>query len=353
MIFVPVPKESVSDDSVLLVQWLVADRAAVSRGATIAVIETSKATLEVSAPADGFLGHLAAAGQRVAVGANLAVIAASPPAGQTRLVPAPAAKPDDARFSKAALELMTTHGLARDLFAHLQLVRRQDVEEVLRRRQGAPPALIEGLRDPGPNDVVIWGAGGHAKVCIEIIRAVGELGIYGIVDANVPPGTRVLDVPVIGHESALEVLPARGLTAAVLGIGAVTAHGSRREMFRRLRAAGYRLPNLIHPRTAVDASTKWGDGNVVFAHATVSADVTVGAGCIINSGAVVSHDCVLADNVHLAPGALLAGNVHVGANTLIGMGTQIFLGVRVGENVRVNNGAIVNGDVPDNAVVKT
>jgi sugar O-acyltransferase (sialic acid O-acetyltransferase NeuD family) len=352
--FVPIPKESVSDDTVLLSRWLVGNRAPVQRGAVIAVVETSKSAIDIESPGDGFLHHLVSEGDRVAVGANFAAIClTSEPQAQVSLPVASEVRDGGARFSKAAWQLAQEHHLDLASFVHLPLVRREDVEAQLRLAKVGSASLLPAMPAPRSTDVVIWGGGGHGKVCIEIIRAAGTHTIYGIVDARAAAvGTTVLGVPVIGHESALEALRLRGVSAAVLGIGAVLAHGSRPEKFERLRQAGFALPTLVHPRAAVDPSATLGEGSVVFAHATISADVRVGRGCIVNSGAVISHDCELGDNVHLAPGALLAGGVNIGSDTLIGMGAKIFVGVRIGRGVRVNNGVVLNGDVPDAAVVK-
>jgi UDP-perosamine 4-acetyltransferase len=179
-----------------------------------------------------------------------------------------------------------------------------------------------------------------------------EFEVYGVVDETLGLGESVLGAPVVGRDSGLRELNARGLRFAVLGVGAVFAHATRAQRLERLRQAGFELPNVIHPRSAVDASVKLGCGNVVFANATISASVTLGSGCIINSGAVVSHDCRLGDNIHLAPGALLAGGVRVGDDTLVGMGVKIFVGTRIGRGVRISNGANVDIHVPDGAVVK-
>ena len=47
--------------------------------------------------------------------------------------------------------------------------------------------------------VVGIGAGGHAKVIIDILRLRGEYQIAGLVDSNPElAGTQVLDVPVLG-----------------------------------------------------------------------------------------------------------------------------------------------------------
>lgn len=59
-------------ESAVLVEWTIADGAAVVAGQVIALVETVKATVEIEAPAEGILAHLAKVGDEIAVGAALA-----------------------------------------------------------------------------------------------------------------------------------------------------------------------------------------------------------------------------------------------------------------------------------------
>lgn len=354
--FVLIPKENVSDDTVLIARLHVAEGTAVMRGQLLGTIETSKAIIDIEAPVEGYVFFYSQEGERMPVGGKLAAVCDTPQRPSAVFAPIPqptvSASESAGRISQAAKELIAEHGLAPALFAHLPLTRRQDVQSYLTARSVATDELARNLPPPKPSDVVIWGGGGHAKVCIEILRAMGEHTIYGILDAKMSIGSRVLGVPVVGREKDMEELCRRGVTSAVLGIGSVQAHSARARMLKRMKDAGYKLPNLIHPRACVEPSTRLGAGNVLFAHATVSSDVTISDGCIINSGAVVSHDCHLADNVHLAPGALLAGNVSVGENTLIGMSATVFLGTKIGRAVTINNGVAVMADVADGFLLR-
>lgn len=157
----------------------------------------------------------------------------------------------------------------------------------------------------------------------------------------------MLGVPVLGTSSLLTQLKAEGIERAVLGIGSVQNHRARVKLYDRLVAAGFKIPNLIHPRSMVEPSVTMGEGNQIFAGAVVGSAVKLGHDTIINSGTIVSHDCVIASHTHLSPGAVLAGGVEVGENTLVGMGVTVYLGVRIGSNVVIANGSHIMKDVPD------
>ncbi len=89
---VVVPRENVNDESATLVAWLVADGSAVEQGRPVAQIETSKAVVEVEAPASGVLRHRARPGQDVPIGDPIGSIgdpaAAGPEAGAPPSSPA-------------------------------------------------------------------------------------------------------------------------------------------------------------------------------------------------------------------------------------------------------------------------
>jgi len=66
-----IPRENVNDESATVVSWLVADGTHVERGQRVVQIETSKAVMELEAPAAGILRQTAAAGQDVPIGAPI------------------------------------------------------------------------------------------------------------------------------------------------------------------------------------------------------------------------------------------------------------------------------------------
>jgi sugar O-acyltransferase (sialic acid O-acetyltransferase NeuD family) len=203
-----------------------------------------------------------------------------------------------------------------------------------------------------PYHILVYGGGGHAKSVIDMIRAVGGYLIAGIVDDNLPLGTQVLGVPVLGDVNHLDELHDRGIDLAVNTVGGIGNPEVRVKVFERLDQAGYRFPSLVHPRAMVEPTARIAEGNQVLAMAYVGSDSQVGFGCIINYGAIISHDCILADYVNLSPGGTLAGGVKVGERSQIGMQATVNLNLSVGCNVRIGNGATVKKDVPDDTMIR-
>jgi UDP-perosamine 4-acetyltransferase len=195
--------------------------------------------------------------------------------------------------------------------------------------------------------LVLVGAGGHAKVVIEVARAAGRFDVVGLIDPR-PSAPSVLGVPVLGGDEALPRLRAEGIAWAFVALG---GNAARERMGGELRAAGFRLATLTHPSAEVMPSARVGEGVVVMARVVVSAEARVDDLAILNTGAVVEHDNRIGAAAHVAPLAALAGNVRVGARALIGVGAAVRPGISVGEDAVVGAGSAVVADVPAGATV--
>lgn len=137
---VRVPTEYVNDLRVLLVHAYVAEGGVVQAGQVLADVETSKAVVEISAPASGPVAWAVGVGQEIEVGGVLCYIGGRPESSKNPLPPGGEARStvlSGTRFSKKALDLIESHGLDPSAFAGRALVRGEDVEEVLRRRDDA------------------------------------------------------------------------------------------------------------------------------------------------------------------------------------------------------------------------
>jgi sugar O-acyltransferase (sialic acid O-acetyltransferase NeuD family) len=225
-------------------------------------------------------------------------------------------------------------------------------ESVVRSLQGPGLELSPPASAFDAQAILIYGGGGHGKTLIDLLRRLGNYRIAGIIDDGVPTGTMIMGLPVLGGVEALPELYQRGVRLAVNAVGGIGNLAIRVQVFRRLAAAGFVCPALIHPRAVVEASAMLAPGVQVFAQAYVGSEARVGFGGIVNTGAIVSHDCVLGDYVNISPGAILAGEVQVGSGALVGMGATVNLQVKIGAGARIGNGATVKADVADKGIVR-
>jgi sugar O-acyltransferase (sialic acid O-acetyltransferase NeuD family) len=197
--------------------------------------------------------------------------------------------------------------------------------------------------------LLVFGAGGHAKVVIDIIEQQGNYEIAGLLDDDVKhKGGSFFGYPVLGTRADLPALISAQLRHAIVTIG---DNASRAAVAAHLDQHGWRFASAIHPRASIGRGVKIGPGSVVMAGCVVNADASLGAQVIINTGATVDHDCRIEDAAHVAPGCHLCGGVSVGQGTLVGAGTTVTPGVRIGNGVIVGAGSTVVRDVADAARV--
>ena len=201
--------------------------------------------------------------------------------------------------------------------------------------------------------VVGLGAGGHARVMIEAIRAASNPPeIVGLLDVDPSRvGTRIDDVPVLGGDAMLRRLFGEGVSHAFVGVGTTSAHERRRQCYERIIEAGLTPLTVVHPRTYVSSSATLGAGVSVMVGAVIQSGAVVAANVLVNSGAVIEHDCRVQEHVHVASGAILAGGVRVGAGAHVGAGAVVRELIEIGPGATVGAGAVVVAPVPAGVVV--
>jgi UDP-perosamine 4-acetyltransferase len=186
--------------------------------------------------------------------------------------------------------------------------------------------------------VIVVGAGGHGKVVVSVLLALGAK-VEGIVDADrAKHGGKVLGVPVIGGD---DTLPDPKSVILANGIGSVDVPTSRREIYDRLVKRGYSFRSLVHPSAIVAKDVTLGDGAQIMAGAVLQPSVRIGANAIVNTRASIDHDCIIGDHVHIAPGATLSGNVTVGPETHVGAGATVVQGASIGSACLIRAGSLV------------
>lgn len=179
--------------------------------------------------------------------------------------------------------------------------------------------------------LIIWGAGGHGKVVLDVAMASGEYEDIVFADDDPPAAGEFQGRPVVG-------MPVDGGGVFLVSIG---DNRTRAACYKKASESGLLPATLIHPSAVVSPSARIGAGTVVMPRVVVNAEARIGEDCILNSGVVVEHDCVVGDHVHLSPGVVLGGGVRVGAFAQLGIGVIALPGAEIGEGAVVGAGAVV------------
>lgn len=143
-----IPKLNANDDACILTAWSVADGERVNAGALLAVVETSKTTLELVAEADGLLLRDFAAGDEARVGQTIGYLFPDEASRAAFLDSRArtATETPNLHITHKARDLMDRHRLVESDLAALgkSVIRESDVRALLEARAG------ESDRDPPP-----------------------------------------------------------------------------------------------------------------------------------------------------------------------------------------------------------
>lgn len=195
------------------------------------------------------------------------------------------------------------------------------------------------------NSVIVAGAGGHAKVAIEILRASGYPVEFCVGNDNSP--AMCMGVPVLKGDEQLEQLRKKGYGKIFIAIGENTIRQTLAKIALKLN---YQWVNAVSPYAIISPSASLGMGVAIMAGVVINADCFIGDLAIINTGAIVDHDCQIGEGAHIAPQCALAGNVTIGANAFLGVGCKVVPGVHIGDDATIGAGAVVIDNIPRRVV---
>jgi sugar O-acyltransferase (sialic acid O-acetyltransferase NeuD family) len=191
-------------------------------------------------------------------------------------------------------------------------------------------------------DLIVIGAGGHARVVIDTALSCGYQNI-SIIDLNFNgQWEEILGIQVSGNMDVLDSLNSKNL---FLAIG---DNSKRKELYTKLQNQTFQFPSLIHPKSFVSDYSKIMDGTLVMNGAQINAASTIGKCSIINTSATIDHECTLGDFTHIGPGANIAGRAEIGDMSFIGIGSSVIQNISIGRNVIIGANSTVIENIGDN-----
>lgn len=197
---------------------------------------------------------------------------------------------------------------------------------------------------------VIFGAGGHGKVILDILKK-NKIDITGFLDDDKSKSkTEFQNYPILGDMQYC------GSEESILGdkfrgIVAIGDNKRREKVLTKLLKLGMVPFNVFHPTATIADDVTFGKGNVVMAGVVINPGSKIGNNTIINTACSIDHDNILEDHVQVCPGAHLAGEVTVKKYSFIGTGAIVNPGIKIGLNSIISSGAVIIKDIPDNVVV--
>jgi serine acetyltransferase len=331
---IKIPHEIVNDDVVTISKWNFENRAKVRSEDIVALIETSKAIIEVEAGREGYLEILQPLGAQVRVGDIIGRVCGEKPQEVVSVIGKKEIEKSESNstaldiqsgetfFSRKARLAMEEYGIEVHSFAGRGLVREQDVlDYYLAHKPGKDPSESSHASMEGGNEAAL-----SDKDVTETGK--GDVGLWR--DASLAASDRD-----------------KGMLWLVFNY-----------VWRT-----WFLSNLVRwaPRFAILKLHKW-------------RGVKIGRGCFIDPTAIIEtahpHNITIGNDVRIAAQAIIMTHIKpphflrskgIMANSVepvqledscfIGVGVIIMPGVTVGRAAVVASGAIVVGDVPSYSLV--
>ena len=191
--------------------------------------------------------------------------------------------------------------------------------------------------------ILLVGAGGHARACIDVIEQEGRYKIGGLVGLPGEVGSHVLNYPVLGTDEDLRSL-LEAHAFALVTVGQIKSPEPRIQLFQLLERLAFSFPVIVSPRAHVSPHAIVAAGTIVMHGAIVNAGAAIGRNCILNSKSLVEHDTVIGDHCHISTAAVINSGVRIAQATFVGSNASVRQGVRIGERCVIGMGQSVLKD---------
>jgi sugar O-acyltransferase (sialic acid O-acetyltransferase NeuD family) len=199
--------------------------------------------------------------------------------------------------------------------------------------------------------VLLIGAGGHCKSCINLIESIPLYNVEGIIDKKGSLVDEVLSYKVLGTDNDLESLLALTPTA-LIAVGQIKSANLRIDLFRTAKDKGAQFPIFKSPHACISNHSVIGPGTAVFHQVIVNASAKVGENCILNNKALIEHDVKIGSHCHISTGSLINGGVIIEDGCFVGSGAVLHEGIKVGENSVISAGKVVREDLSMNTIYR-
>ncbi|HET9416980.1 MAG TPA: biotin/lipoyl-containing protein [Candidatus Limnocylindria bacterium] len=359
---ISVPWTDVNSETAIVVEWHVDDRSPIEAGSTLVDVETSKAALEIEAPASGLVLQLVPGGSSIGVGEPIGYVFEDETAlaeFEANRAKAAANSADEApggQVTAKARQRAEELGVDLSTITSSGLITVRDVEAAAGATAPSvepgelPPPLVG---DPTTQRLLVIGAGLGATQVADIVSGTPGQQLVAIVDDDRAHwGRSIRGVPVVGGSSAVAPLwEQRAFDAAVISIS--TSVDARARLRKLLESAGIPLANVIDRSAKVATGVRMGAGNVICAFVQLGTETEIGSNNFISAFNSFEHHNVVGSDISTGPGCMTSGEVKIGDRVRLGAGIFIEPKLSLGDDVVVASGSIIVRPVPAGHAVKT
>lgn len=198
--------------------------------------------------------------------------------------------------------------------------------------------------------IILIGAGGHARACIDVIEHLDTYKISGLIGTQEDLRKDCMGYRVIGTDADLPDL-AKQHQFALITVGQIKSPLVRQHLYKKALLCGFMFPVIISPFGYVSPHAILGDGTIVMHGAIVNSNAKIGNNCIINTKALIEHDATVGDHCHVSTGAIINGAADIGFGSFIGSGSIIKQSIKLDSHCVVSMGVAVRQDYAKNSLI--
>lgn len=186
--------------------------------------------------------------------------------------------------------------------------------------------------------LMIIGAGGHAKVALDIALLMNKWGEIQFLDDN--KSGEIFGYEIVGTiKESINFIDTHDFFIAI------GDNNLRSSIYKKIYLQNFSIVSLIHPGSTISQFSYIGEGTIVMAGSIINSGTKIGNGSIVNTNSSIDHDCSIGDFVHISPGVSIGGTTKIGSGTRIGIGASVKNNIHILENVVLGAGACVVSNI--------
>ncbi len=186
--------------------------------------------------------------------------------------------------------------------------------------------------------IIIYGDGGHASSCIDLVESEKKFQIVGVVSNK---KFKTFDsYPVIGSDK--ELLNLKKITKnIIIGISFYKDLKKRKKIFSKLKILGFNMPTICSPLSYISKNVKIGEGSQIFHRVVINKNAVIESNCIVNNQSLIEHDVRIKQNTQISTSVTINGGCIIGQDVFIGSGSILRENLKIKNNSFIKMGSIL------------
>lgn len=189
----------------------------------------------------------------------------------------------------------------------------------------------------------IFGSGGHAKSCIDLVCKDSSNNISAIVFEDKKPSDSFFQKFKLIRQNHLK--KNYNKFYAIIGIGQIKSNLQRKKILKLVNKKKFKASSVIASSSNLSKNSIIGDWTIIMQNTYIGPSVSIGKNCIINNGSIIEHDVIIGNHCHIGPGCILNGNVKISDDCFIGSGSIIKEGIKIKKNSVIPMGSVIKKNV--------